>query len=202
MRFEKVTYHLKEIDDPETFERLPLEMQTFLQQVNGMVALGGGIHFRGCCLSPSWHSIREAWMGECAFHKDYDCIRSSDIPFAQDCMGDQFFWRDGQVIRLLSETDELELLHVGFNGFLRNVQEDPVNYLKLKPLQEFEGEQQKALKPGQLLNVYPPYCLQEKNDKYRLKAVSVEDRLDFLADLARKIRNLPRGRKLRIKPID
>lgn len=202
MRFEKVTYHLKEIDDQETLERLPLQMQAFLQQVNGMIAFGGGVHFRGCCQTPAWHSIRHAWMGEYAFHKDYDSIRSSDIPFAQDCMGDQFFWRDGQIIRLLAETDELEFLNVGFNEFLKYVKEDPVGFLKLKPLQEFEEVYHGELKPGQLLNVYPPYCLQEKNDKYRLKSVSTEDRLDFLADLARKIRTLPRGRKLRIKPVD
>ena len=48
------------IDDPEMLERLPSEYRSLLAQANGYVAFHGGLHVRGACLIPEWHSLRAA----------------------------------------------------------------------------------------------------------------------------------------------
>jgi hypothetical protein len=42
---------------------LPQELASSLQIENGFVAASGGLHVRGACLSPEWHSLRAAWKG-------------------------------------------------------------------------------------------------------------------------------------------
>jgi hypothetical protein len=51
-----------------------------------------------------------------------------------------------------------------------------------------------ALEPGQLLNVYPPFCTAESGAGVSLAAVPVAERLPFLADLARQ---MPRSGRFR-----
>ena len=94
------TFEGPPIDDREVFDRLPQPLRRLLEDTNGFVRYGGGLHVRGACTGPEWHSLRRAWSGEAAFHRLYDGIEETDIPFAQDCLGDQFLLRDDKVLRL------------------------------------------------------------------------------------------------------
>jgi hypothetical protein len=49
------------IDDPDILDRLPAAYRDFLARTNGYVAYGGGLHVRGACHAPGWHSLRAAW---------------------------------------------------------------------------------------------------------------------------------------------
>src|SRR5437763_1751021 len=51
------------VDDPAILDRLPGEYRALLARANGYVAYHGGLHLRGACFAPEWHSLRAAWDG-------------------------------------------------------------------------------------------------------------------------------------------
>lgn len=156
MEFKGVTYlENQDITDEETFECLPEDLATFYENVNGIIAFQGGLQIRGCVVKPHWNSLYEAWKGENALHKTYTNLDKDDIPFAQDCMGDQYFLRDEMVWILQSETGEVYDLEVDFIDFIEEAIEDPVEFLSLHPLVQYLSEDE-SLKPGQLLSCLPP----------------------------------------------
>jgi hypothetical protein len=198
MKIEHLTYNGPAIDDAETLAKLPKELAALLQQVNGFVQFHGGLHVRGACLAPTWHSLRDAWIGPNALHELYPEVKPSDVPFAEDCMGDQFVLRDGAVWHLLAETGELESLEATFKEFFQNVEEDPGEHLGLHPLLQFQRDGG-HLQPGQLLAAYPPFCLEEAEDGVTLRALPAEERRRFLAEFAKQIRDLPDGAKIDVR---
>jgi hypothetical protein len=188
----KVTWQGPEIDDAEILSQLPTDLAMLLKSINGFQQFGGGFHLRGACLKPAWHSLRHAWESEDAFHRHYRSMEKTDIPFAQDALGDQYFLRSGIVYRLSAECDEADSLDVDLHEFLEQVQKDPVDTLNLIPLQNF-WESEGKLQPGQLLSVMPPFVVAQDDTEYSYRAIDALDRLGFLADLARQIRDLPDG---------
>ncbi len=198
MELDQVTFVGPSIDDTEILALLPRNLAGLLQQLNGFIQYGGGLHFRGACQKPTWHSIREAWLGEDAFHRLYPTVIPSDIPFAEDCMGDQFLLRAEQVWKLSAETGEVESLGVSLGAFLRSAQANPVEYLSMEPLSQFEQEGGK-LEPGQLLAAWPPFCVKQAAEGVHLAAIPADERHQFLADFARQIRDVPDGGEIKVK---
>jgi hypothetical protein len=169
-----------------------------LESANGYVAFHGGLHVRGACLAPEWHSLRSAWFGEDAISHLFTEVEPTDVPFAQDALGDQFVLRDGFVWALSAETGLLSPKNMTLLEFDAAVREDPDEFLQLGPLQEFRAAGG-VLAPGQLLSAVPPFVFRESADGVSYRAISAKDRLHFLADLAKEIRNLPDGAKLTFK---
>lgn len=195
-----IIYTGEVITDHKLLAMLPKDLQTFLRQHNGVVAYFGGLHIRGCCVEPGWHSLRDAWQGEQALQKTYDTVLKNDIPFAQDCVGNQFLLRQGEVVFLDTETGEIAPLEVDFKHFLIGADKFPVDALGLEPLRRWQ-QQGGGLAPGQLLHVYPPVCIAADTDKATVAPVAAPKRLAFLADLYRQIKHLPDGQALTIKPL-
>lgn len=156
---------------------------------------------RGACRTPAWHALGRAWCGEAALHRSYPALRPSDVPFGQDAVGDQFILRDGRVHRLDGETGALADLGVGLHDFLAAVTADPVETLALHPLLQFQREGG-ALAPGQLLNVYPPFCTAEAAAGVSLRAVAAEERLGFLARFAAHLAGRGDGDRVRLRVTD
>jgi len=127
-------------------------------------------------------------------------LASSDIPFGEDALGHQFIIRDGVVHRLDAEVGELESLAVDLADFDAAARSDPVEYLRLQPLERFRAEGG-SLEPGQLLSVYPPYVFQESASNVSLRAIPASDRIAFLAHLAASIRDLPDGARVSMPPL-
>lgn len=190
MKIEHTSFVGPPIDDRELLAKLPKALADLLEEANGFVQFHGGLHVRGACLEPAWHSLRDAWLGEHAFHRLYADVKPEDIPFAEDCMGDQFLLREGTVWHLFAETGELESLEASFGEFLQNVEEDPGEHLGLHPLLQFQREGG-HLQPGQLLAADPPFCMEEAEDGVKLKAIPSGARRQFLADFARRFRESP-----------
>ena len=67
----------------------------------------------------------------------------------------------------------------------------------MQPLQQFQAAGG-SLEPGQLLSVYPPFCTKEAADGVHLGAVPALERVEFLAELSRKLGALPPGQEFRI----
>jgi hypothetical protein len=198
MELDHITFVGPPIDDPEIFAKLPANLAGLLEQLNGFIQFQGGLHVRGACREPAWHSLRDAWLGEHAFHALYPVVRSEDVPFAEDCMGDQFILRDEQVFRLAADTGELVPLNLGLADFFHSVQADPTEFLSLHPLLQFQRDGG-SLAPGQLLGAYPPFCIAPPAGGVHLKAISVDEGRRFLADFAAQIRNVPDGGKIVFK---
>ena len=189
MKRVKPDYVGSEITDVEILAKVPEEYRRLLSETNGFVLFDGGLHVRGAVLSPEWHSLRKVWSGDFALYKLFPAIEETDIPFAQDCLGDQFVLRDGVVHKLDAEVGEIDSLEVDLQTFLQQAQENPVEYLSLEPLLQFMSEGGK-LQLGQLLSVYPPFIAEESADGVSLKAISMFDRIGFLADFARQVASL------------
>lgn len=164
---------------------------------NGFVCFGGGLHVRGAVTTPVWHSLRAAWEGEHALFRSYPALRASDIPFAQDCVGDQFLLRDDQVIRLSAETGETENTDLSPSAFFERCDEDPERFLEMAPLQQLSADGG-ALQPGQLILAYPPFCTRQAAHGVSLRAVPSEEVLAVHAEFARAISPLQNGQKVRV----
>jgi hypothetical protein len=197
MRFDDVTFVGPPIDDAGLLADVPPALSAILHDTNGLVAFRGGLHIRGACTAPLWHSLRHAWLGPESIAARYSSVQASDVPFAEDAVGDQFLLRGEHVVRLLAESGELEELGVTLTAFLERACGDPVDYLSLQPLLQFEIEGGQ-LQPGQLLSVYPPFCTKESADGVSLRGIAALDRLAFLADFARKVARVADGERIRV----
>ncbi|UOQ76749.1 SMI1/KNR4 family protein [Hymenobacter sp. 5516J-16] len=196
-----ILYTGGELTDLVSFARLPSYLQTFLREQNGVVAYFGGLHIRGCVTGPPWHALAEAWQGETAFWRTYDEVTETDIPFAQDSVGNQFLLRGDAVLFLDTETGELADLEVDFKHFLFGAEKFPLDALGMEQLRAFQ-QGGGVLKPGELLSLHPPVCIATSgNSKPTSKAVPVAARLTWLADFYRQIKDLPDGQQVRLKPL-
>ena len=189
------------LDDIEILPRLPRAYTNFLASHNGFIAFGGGLHVRGAVTAPQWHSVRAALEGPDALHTLFEAITDSDVPFAQDALGDQYILRDDGVWRLEGEVGTLAPLELDLNGFLQAASKDPVEFLGLQPLLNFQ-EQGGALAPGQLLSVYPPFVIATESPQRSYRAVAASDLVRMLAQFVRETRELPDGTRVRIKVSD
>jgi len=194
MKISGMTFTGPEVDDQPFLSLLPPELQQVLSKANGFILLHGALHVRGVCSEPEWHSLLNAWQGDMAFHKLYDAVTPNDIPFAQDCVGDQFLLRDGHVVRLLAETGEFEGVALDLRDFFAKAEADPEEFLSSAP--------DYPLEPGQLLHAYPPFCVKESESGSSLRSCPAREVILFHADFAKQIAAVPDGGKIEIDITD
>ena len=186
------------IADEEILARVPEPLRDALRVRNGCIAYRGGFHVRGACREPAWHSLREAWEGPGAFHVLYEEVLETDVPFAEDGLGDQFLLRGVEVWHLWAETGEIEFKSPTLDEFMAEILERPTEMLSLEPVTAFLDAGQE-LRPGQLLMAYPPFCVSQSDQGVTLTAVSTPERREFLATIARQIHDLPDGAEVQFK---
>lgn len=187
MEFKGVIYQEQQgITDEEIFEYVPDDLAEFYEEINGIVAFQGGLQIRGCVREPKWNSLYEAWKGEKALYKTYENLYEDDVPFAQDCMGDQYFLREEIVWMLEAETGEIHDLEIDFFDFIDEAIEDPVEFLSLHPLVQYLSEDG-DMGPGELLSCMPPLSEDVPEDtEYVIKTIPTQERLDWLAEYYKK----------------
>lgn len=193
-RLNGMTWKGESIEDVEILRELPHDLFRVLSEVNGFILHEGALHVRGACSAPEWHSLRTAWQGPNSFHALYPDVRKTDIPFAQDQMGDQFLLRDGAVVRLIGETGEIEPFCESLQKFFDEVRNDIKTFLGV-------GLQHK-LGPGHLLNAYPPFCCDSGGKAVSLRPASALEVISWHAEFARKIRSIPDGGKIEFKVVE
>lgn len=194
MKIPGITWQGESIDDVEILRELPPGLVCLLSDVNGFILHEGALHVRGASLHPEWHSLRAVWRGPRALHTLYKGVRTTDIPFAQDQVGDQFLLRDGRVLRLFAETGEVEDLADGIEDFFRRLTSDIEGFLNVGL--------SRRMRPGQLLLAYPPFCFRESGAGASLGPVPAAEVILFHADLARQIRDVPDGGQVDFKLTD
>jgi hypothetical protein len=114
-------------------------------------------------------------------------------------VGNQFLLRGDAVLLLDTETGELADLEVDFKHFLFGVEKYPLDALGMEPLRGFQL-QGGVLPPGQLLSLYPPVCVAIAGTKPKVKLQPVAERLNWLADFYRQIKDLPSGQQVHLSP--
>jgi hypothetical protein len=202
MQLDNITYVGPgfETENP-ILSKLPDNLVKLLQQVNGFIQFHGGLHVRGVCTQPQWHSISYVMKGKYALHKFYKAINTSDVPFAQDCVADQFILREKRIYRLYSETGEIEFCCNSLSEFFDLIQQSPVEFLRMQPLLQYQ-QNGGVLQPGQVLHVYPPFCTEQSKLGVSLRAVSIQEALAYLTKLSKSIASLKDGQDLEIYSID
>ena len=182
MEFKGVTYRGEAEIDEELSMRIPEYLLDFYRKSNGIIAYNGGLQIRACTQEDHWSSLGRYWTGDKALSSRYSNLLATDIPFGQDCVGDQFFLREDVVWLLSAETGDIVDMEASFFDFLENCIEDPVEYLAMEPLVhhlDMEG----SLAPGMLVHVVPGMSLDLPDDtQYHIDTLSVDDRLDWLSD--------------------
>ena len=182
MDLSHITYQGPAIDDAGILDELPENLAGLLNQLNGFIQYGGGLHLRGACLAPDWHALRAAWKGEIAFHVLYPAVLPQHVPFAEDCVGDQFLLDDKRVLKLHAETGDLEDMGLSLGGFLEAALADPVNFLGMHPL--MQHLKTGNLPEGYLLSVYPPFCTKEAANGVSLRPVPAQELHALHAEMA------------------
>ena len=193
MNLQHITYKGPDADDREILSLIPENLASLLSQINGFVQYHGGFHLFGACYKPTWHSLRELWQGDSAAWRHYDSICETDVPFAEDCLGFQFFLRDGRVITLDGETGYLEELHMGLAEFFDWIAENPSENLGMQPLLQFM-EDGGLCEPGELIAEYPFFCTIEAENGVHFDKVPAMERRVFLADLHRQLSDIEEGK--------
>ncbi len=186
------------IDDEAILARVPEPLAAALRARNGCIAYRGGFHVRGACREPAWHSLRAAWEGPEAFHVLYEEVLDTDVPFAEDGLGDQFLLRGAEVWHLWAETGEIEAKAPTLEAFFSELTDHATDVLSLEPVMAFLDAGQE-LKPGQLLMAYPPFCVSQSDQGVTLTAIGTAERREFLATIARQIHDLPDGAEVQFK---
>ena len=189
---QNIKYIGQKIDDFDTFDILPDYLKDFFLADNGVIALNGGLHIRGCVKTPKWHSLGAYWFGNTKLSGLFSSLETNDIPFAQDCFGDQFVIRRKNIWRLSAEFDEIKDLEIDFFEFLKQIYSNPFEFLNIENIEGLN------LKPGQLINVTPPFCVDSKSG-YSLKPVEMEEQIKYLSDFSKQIKDLPNGTKIELK---
>ncbi|MFK7800676.1 MAG: hypothetical protein AB8G95_03495 [Anaerolineae bacterium] len=195
MQLEHVTWQGGPIEDAEILELLPQNLAGLLEQINGFILYQGGFHLFGATQQPEWHSLREVWQGEQAAWRHYDSILETDVPFAQDCLGFQFFLRDDFVLFLDGQTGDVQELKVGLGAFLNSIPTDPLNTIGLAPLLQFinDGNQ---LEPGELLAEYPFFFTKQARDGVELSKTPSAEKRKLLVHIYSKIKDAKDGEPL------
>lgn len=190
MHFSDIIFSGPPIDDAELLERLDDEHRALLERTNGLIAFGGGLHIRGVCVAPAWHSLAVAWEGPDALHRYYPELDPADVPFAQDAFGDQFLLRGAYVIRLSAEDASIHEMGLRLDEFLAAACDDPIGFLSLELFDAFRDDGG-AMEPGELLRIHPPACSEEALDGVAVTVVTARQRFVELVNLAHSIRSLP-----------
>lgn len=186
MELQHITWTGPDSDDAETLARCPDTLRAVLTSVNGFIQYGGGLHLRGACHAPDWHSLRAAWDGPRAFRALYPAVDPTWVPFAEDCVGDQFFLASDKILRLSAETGDISEIAPSLAAFFDAIAADPVETLGLHPVLQHQKEAA-ALEPGQLLLAYPPFATKEAANGVALRAAPSEEVHAFHADFAAKV---------------
>ena len=193
-----VTWQGPSVDDESLLPDLPPELASLLAQINGFVLFGGCLHVRGAVADPRWHSLRRAWRDyEFAIPTLYRLPDDSGVPFAQDCVGDQFLLQGGLVWTLSAETGQIAPTSKTLFEFLTAASTDPEGMLQPAPLLQFQRDGG-HLVPGHLLHVYPPFCTKESASGVSIKDVPCDELIRFHADFARQIAGVAEGGHVRV----
>lgn len=195
MKLKDITWEAGGSTDGVLLTFLPDELRELIEPTGGFIIHHGAIHFRGCTFEPEWNALRPIYHGEQSLKTLYPAVDVDDIPFAQDQVGDQYLLRDVEVMHLNAETGEISRFAKCLAEFIDGIQEDIEDYLNVSL--------HRRLEPGMALQASPPFCVKESGEGCAsLRPVPVLELLQFHADFAQQITNIPDDELIQIQIVD
>lgn len=174
---------------------LPVELRELIEPTGGFILHHGAIHFRGSTFEPGWNSLGPIYHGMQSLKTLYPAVEVDDIPFAQDQLGDQYLLRGVEVMHLAAETGEIERFARCLTEFTDGIRADIEDYLNVSLSHR--------LQPGQGLHAHPPFCVKESaGGASALRPVPIVELIQFHADLARQIADVPDGGTIQFQIVD
>ena len=174
---------------------LPEELRDIIEPTGGFILHHGAIHFRGCTFEPAWNSLRPIYHGNQSLKTLYPTVDIDDVPFAQDQLGDQYLLRGVEVVHLDAETGEIKRFARCLTEFVDGIQADIEDYLNVSLSHR--------LMPGQGLHASPPFCVSDPlGGRSSLRAIPILELIQFHADLARQIADVPEGGTIQFSVVD
>jgi hypothetical protein len=173
-------------------ETLPIEVENYYANSKPLFLYNGLFQIRSPATEPIWNNIFRYWVGDMAFYKSYQSIRPSDVIFAQDGFGDQYFLRDNIVWLLRCESDDSESLNMSFETWLNWIDSDPGKNLNM--------DLDLSLKPGYLFFAFPPFCVAD-SEPASIKEIEVDQVIGVHAGFASQIRNTKDGEPIQFKVV-
>lgn len=181
-----ITWSLGRNASVDQLEAIPEALAQILSVLNGFILWNGALHIRGLCDAPSWHSLQAANDRTIGFQSAYRALVSNDLVFAEDCVGDQFFLREGNVYQLYAETGDIDHRSDELGTFLSQAVQDPIEFLGMQPLLQLQNEGA-DLEPGELIHAFPPFCTEQAASGVSLRAIPSSELHSFHADFAAKL---------------
>lgn len=87
------------LDDEDLLARLPAKLAGLLRQVNGFIQFHGGLHVRGACREPAWHSLRDAWDGAADSRALLRALARTQQRYRSSCTTPTEGWGAGAAVR-------------------------------------------------------------------------------------------------------
>ena len=169
-----------------------------LDAMNGGYFFGRALHLFGACDEPAWHSLAR-WNSASLWRDAYGDVARDLVVFAEDAFGDQFAYSGfgGEVVCLEGELGRVSSIAPHFVAWLEAVLAAPTEVLPIDVLAR-EADAGRPLADGQQLYAYPPLCTIESKSDVTIGHVDAVEAMRFRGDLARQLRDLPPGTRVRI----
>jgi hypothetical protein len=166
------------------------EITNLLKQRNGFYAFEGALH----CFSSDylrWWNSAELWRSLYELPQDLIC-------FAEDVFGEQFCLCKQNIHRLNPETAELDPVAASVEEWAQVLLKDydvETGYTVAHEWQAAHG----PLMPGKRLIPIKPFVLGGEYTKDNVRPLDAVEGMQLRAALARQIRNLPDGTRVRLR---
>jgi hypothetical protein len=166
---------------------------------DGLIALDGGLRCFGITdrLLPSLSN----WNRPDGWRSAYHDLAKGLFFFAEDIFGNQFALEDGRIVRFHAETGDREFMADSFEEWLGTLLADPDEELSLWLLREWKAPGN-VVRPNEHLCPKSPFVTGGAFEPANLYVLDRTESMTFKGDFAWQVRNVPTGRKIRIKTVD
>lgn len=176
------------------------ELLDLLWERNGFYAFESALHVFPADESRRLVGISQ-WNAQTLWRAEYDGLADGCLFFAQDLVGGQFCIYQSAVCKFDPETGAKERLAGSIESWCATVVDD----FKAQTLWALAHEWQARngpLKPGVRLVPKTPFVLGGDYTTENLYVAEAMKAMRFYADLAKQLRDLPDGARVRLKSVD
>ena len=175
-------------------------LEEILSEKNGFYAFESALLVRPFSSATAPLGVVE-WNDPSGWKRKFDADLSSEIFFAEDVFGEQFSLRNDGVFKFNPETGEIELVAKSLDAWAEKVLEDYAVHTG-QPLAHEWQKQHGALPKGCRLAPKQPFVAGGEYVVANLASMSDIELIEFRAQIANQIANLPERAQIQIEISD